>query len=55
MKKFSIPPKKLLNYMNTIEEHYHEVPYHNRIHAADVTQSVHVLLNSKILDVLLFN
>lgn len=52
LKKFMIPPKKLLNYINTIEEHYHDVPYHNRIHAADVTQSVHVLLNSKILEVI---
>lgn len=26
------------------------VPYHNKIHAADVTQSIHVLLNSKALE-----
>ncbi len=51
MKKFNIPPKKLLNFLNSIEDHYQNVPYHNKIHAADVTQSVHVLLNSKVLEV----
>ena len=38
--------------MLTLEDHYHiDVPYHNRIHAADVAQSVHVLLLSPALDV----
>lgn len=50
LKKFSIQPKKLLDYLTTLEDHYQDIPYHNRIHAADVTQSVHVLLNSKILE-----
>jgi cAMP-specific phosphodiesterase 4 len=52
MKKFSISPHKLLNFLTTLEDHYQNVPYHNRIHAADVTQSIHVLLNSKALDVI---
>ena len=30
---------------------YRDVPYHNSIHAADVTQSTHVLLNSPALEV----
>lgn len=37
--------------MMTLEEHYLNVPYHNQIHAADVAQSVHVLLSSPALDV----
>ena len=38
--------------MMTLEDHYHtEVPYHNSMHAADVAQSVHVLLLSPALDV----
>ena len=36
----------------TLEDHYHDdVPYHNNKHAADVTQSMHVLLNSTALEV----
>lgn len=35
----------------TLEDHYRTVPYHNNIHAADVLQSVHVLLSSAALDV----
>jgi cAMP-specific phosphodiesterase 4 len=38
----------------TLEEHYLNVPYHNSLHAADVVQSVHVLLLSPALDVSLF-
>ena len=38
-----------------MEEHYiKSVPYHNNLHAADVTQSIHVLLNSKALEVRMY-
>ncbi|KAG8194807.1 hypothetical protein JTE90_017248 [Oedothorax gibbosus] len=47
---FKIPSKTLLNYLMTLEDHYLKVPYHNRIHACDVTQSVHVLLSSPALE-----
>ena len=30
-----------------------DVPYHNSVHAADVTQSTHVLLNSPALEVII--
>nr|XP_053631264.1 cAMP-specific 3',5'-cyclic phosphodiesterase-like [Cherax quadricarinatus] len=37
--------------MMTLEDHYlKDVPYHNSLHAADVTQSTHVLLNSPALE-----
>ena len=32
-------------------EYIPDVPYHNSVHAADVTQSTHVLLNSPALEV----
>ena len=36
----------------TVEDHYlKDIPYHNHLHAADVTQSTHILLNSPNLDV----
>ncbi len=54
MKSFKIPSKKFINCMMTLEEHYLNVPYHNSLHAADVVQSVHVLLLSPALDVSLF-
>ena len=52
MKTFKIPPKTLVSFLMTLEDHYgKEVPYHNHFHAADVTQSTHVLLNSPALEV----
>ena len=36
-----------------LEDHYHsDVPYHNCIHATDVTQSTHVLLSAPALEVI---
>ena len=52
IEKFSINPIHLINYVNALEEHYQNVPYHNKTHAADVTQSIHVLLNSGALEVI---
>ncbi|GIY87695.1 hypothetical protein CEXT_166962 [Caerostris extrusa] len=43
-KIFKIPSKTLINFLLNLEDHYLSVPYHNSSHAADVTQSVHVLL-----------
>jgi cAMP-specific phosphodiesterase 4 len=40
----------LINYLTALEDHYQVVPYHNKIHAADVTQSIHVLLDSSALE-----
>ncbi|CAG7731332.1 unnamed protein product, partial [Allacma fusca] len=51
MKTFKIPPKTLVTFLMTLEDHYvADVPYHNSIHAADVAQSTHVLLNSPALE-----
>lgn len=51
MKSFKIPSKTLVNFLMTLEDHYlKEVPYHNSTHAADVTQSIHVLLLSPGLE-----
>ncbi|XP_054161516.1 cAMP-specific 3',5'-cyclic phosphodiesterase-like isoform X2 [Oppia nitens] len=50
IKTFNIPSKKFINFMMVLEEHYLNVPYHNSLHAADVVQSVHVLLLSPALD-----
>lgn len=52
MNAFKIPDKTLVSFLMTLEDHYgKEVPYHNHVHAADVTQSIHVLLNSPALEV----
>ncbi|CAF0749736.1 unnamed protein product [Brachionus calyciflorus] len=50
MNTFSICPSTLINYLIELEDHYQSVPYHCKIHAADVTQSMHVLLNHKALE-----
>lgn len=48
---FKIPATTLLNYLMHLEDHYHrDNPYHNSTHAADVTQSTHVLLSSQALE-----
>ena len=49
---FQIPRRNLLNFLTSLEDLYlRDVPYHNHFHAADVTQSTHVLLNSANLEV----
>ena len=40
----------LLRFFTTLERKYHETnPYHNNVHAADVMQTTHILLNSSSL------
>ncbi|XP_058862970.1 cAMP-specific 3',5'-cyclic phosphodiesterase 4B isoform X4 [Acipenser ruthenus] len=52
MKTFRIPEDTFITYIMTLEDHYHaDVAYHNSLHAADVTQSTHVLLSTPALDV----
>ncbi|ESN90544.1 hypothetical protein HELRODRAFT_70801, partial [Helobdella robusta] len=42
---FKIKEQTLHKYLTLVENHYHkDVPYHNSLHAADVTQSAHALL-----------
>ncbi|CAH8631668.1 unnamed protein product [Schistosoma haematobium] len=50
LQKFAIPERNLLLYMTAVEEKYNDNPYHNRVHAADVVQSTHVLLNAQSLE-----
>ncbi|CAG9560354.1 unnamed protein product [Danaus chrysippus] len=46
-----IPARTFLAFAVTLEEHYiRDNPFHNSLHAADVTQSTHVLLNTPALD-----
>ncbi|XP_012689183.2 cAMP-specific 3',5'-cyclic phosphodiesterase 4B isoform X2 [Clupea harengus] len=50
-KTFQIPMETFVTYVMTLEDHYHaNVAYHNSLHAADVTQSTHVLLSTPALD-----
>lgn len=51
VKTFKIPPNTLITYLMHLEDHYHrDAPYHNAIHAADVTQSTHYLLSATALE-----
>ncbi|XP_055520238.1 cAMP-specific 3',5'-cyclic phosphodiesterase 4A isoform X3 [Leucoraja erinacea] len=51
LKTFQIPVDTFLTYIMTLEDHYHaDVAYHNSLHAADVTQSTHVLLSTPALE-----
>jgi cAMP-specific phosphodiesterase 4 len=55
MKQFKIPAKTLVNFLLTLEDNYlKDVPYHNSLHASDVSQSTHVLLNSPALEVFIY-
>uniref|UniRef100_A0A183AC62 PDEase domain-containing protein n=1 Tax=Echinostoma caproni TaxID=27848 RepID=A0A183AC62_9TREM len=49
IKRFGLSEVTIIRYMNLVEEHYRAVPYHNRVHAADVVQSTHILLNAQAL------
>jgi len=44
LNKFQLSAGTLLTYLSHVEDHYRSVPYHNHVHAADVTQSIHSLL-----------
>ncbi|XP_064237698.1 3',5'-cyclic-AMP phosphodiesterase 4C isoform X1 [Aotus nancymaae] len=51
LKTFQIPADTLATYLLLLEGHYHaDVAYHNSLHAADVTQSTHVLLATPALE-----
>uniref|UniRef100_A0A1B6DRH6 Phosphodiesterase n=1 Tax=Clastoptera arizonana TaxID=38151 RepID=A0A1B6DRH6_9HEMI len=51
LKTFMIPAKTFIQFMMTLEDHYvKDNPFHNSTHAADVTQSTNVLLNSPALE-----
>ena len=46
-----VPAKVFLAFMTTLEDHYvKDNPFHNSLHAADVTQSCNVLLNTPALE-----
>ncbi|CAH1155349.1 unnamed protein product [Phaedon cochleariae] len=46
-----IPAKTFVTFMMTLEDHYvKDNPFHNSLHAADVTQTTHVLLNTPALE-----
>ncbi|KAK2184145.1 hypothetical protein NP493_279g03001 [Ridgeia piscesae] len=45
LQQFKIPPPTLVTYLRHLEDHYNNIPYHNMYHAADVTQSTHVLIS----------
>ncbi|EGT53509.1 hypothetical protein CAEBREN_31468 [Caenorhabditis brenneri] len=48
-KLFEIHQSTLVTYLLNLEHHYRNNHYHNFIHAADVAQSMHVLLMSPVL------
>ncbi|XP_056267017.1 cAMP-specific 3',5'-cyclic phosphodiesterase 4D-like isoform X3 [Pseudoliparis swirei] len=51
LRTFKIPIDTFITYLMTLEDHYHgDVGYHNNIHAADVTQSTHVMLSTPALE-----
>ncbi|CAH8493324.1 unnamed protein product [Dicrocoelium dendriticum] len=48
---FSIDAATLVRYLLKVESNYHsDVPYHNSLHAADVTQTSHFLLQAETLE-----
>jgi len=55
LKSLAIPPKTFVTFMMTLEDHYvKDNPFHNSLHAADVTQSTHTLLNTPALEVRIY-
>lgn len=45
LEQLGIKEETLVQFLNAIENMYIDNPYHNKIHAADVTQTLHVLLH----------
>lgn len=46
MRHFNLPEDKVVAFLATLEHRYSDNPYHNRVHAADVTRSVHYMLSA---------
>lgn len=56
LKSLAIPSKTFVTFMMTLEDHYvKDNPFHNSLHAADVTQSTHTLLNTPALEVNIYS
>jgi len=51
LKTFKIRPFIFVSYMSLVENHYlKDVPFHNSMHAADVTHATHVLLSASVFE-----
>ncbi|XP_065053831.1 cGMP-inhibited 3',5'-cyclic phosphodiesterase 3A-like isoform X1 [Rhopilema esculentum] len=46
--KFQIPEDVFFRYFRLLESGYHDIPYHNQIHAADVLQGTYYFTNHRI-------
>ena len=44
VQRFQLDEEKLRAWLAHIEGQYNDTPYHNRVHAADVTQTVHAMI-----------
>lgn len=42
--EFSIHPATMVNFLRAVQNEYLDIVYHNQIHAADVTQTLHCML-----------
>ncbi len=52
---FKIPEAKLLNFLKEVEAGYQENPFHNRIHAADVTMNMNYIMHRpKVIEYAIF-
>lgn len=49
LNEFNIDPKVFALFIDEVEDTYHDNPYHNRIHAADVLHSTNYLINTTCL------
>lgn len=47
-KSFNIPVNQFMNYFMALENGYNDLPYHNRIHAADVLHACYYLTTSAV-------
>ena len=49
-KSFNIPVNQFMNYFMALESGYNDLPYHNRIHAADVLHACYYLTTAAVPD-----
>jgi hypothetical protein len=49
---FDLPEERLIPFLDNVESKYIDNPYHNRIHAADVTRGIHLMLHLGLATVL---
>ncbi|ETO12558.1 hypothetical protein RFI_24817 [Reticulomyxa filosa] len=49
IRQLDISDRKLWNFLRDVEQNYNDIPYHNKLHALDVTNTLYFVLQSEFM------